>query len=46
MFTWSVVLRVDDSETFYSSVQGNHPEAVFTGSKRECLKYIKDVSSD
>jgi len=44
VFTWSVVLTVSDFETYYSLVKGNHAEAVFTGTKRECLRYIKDVS--
>jgi len=43
---WSVVLRVSDSETYYSLVQGEHSEAVFTGTKKQCLKYIRDVSGD
>jgi hypothetical protein len=29
-----VVLRVDDDETVYSLVSGEHPEAVFTGSEK------------
>ena len=41
---WSVFLRVADNETVYSLVSGEHPEAVFTGSKRQCLKYIRDNS--
>jgi hypothetical protein len=41
---WSVILRVDDDETVYSLVSGEHPEAVFTGSKKQCLKYIRDIS--
>jgi hypothetical protein len=43
---WSVVLRVSDAETYYSLVQGEHSEAVFVGSKKQCLKYIKEVSGD
>jgi len=41
---WSVVLKVSDSEVYYSLVQGEHPEAVFVGNKKQCLKYIRDVS--
>jgi hypothetical protein len=41
---WSVILRVDDDETVYSLVGGEHPEAVFTGSKKQCLNYIRDIS--
>jgi hypothetical protein len=41
---WSVILRVNDDETVYSLVSGEHPEAVFTGSKKQCLKYIGDIS--
>jgi hypothetical protein len=41
---WSVLLKVADNETVYSLVNGEHPEAVFTGSKRQCLKYIRDNS--
>jgi hypothetical protein len=29
-------------EYVYSVVSGEHPEAVFTGSKKQCLKYIRD----
>lgn len=43
---WSVVLTVSDFETHYSLVQGEHPEAVFVGSKKQCLKYIRDISGD
>ncbi len=43
---WSVILRVADTQTVYSLVQGEHPEAVFVGSKKQCLKYIRDVSGD
>jgi hypothetical protein len=43
---WSVILRVADEETIYSLVNGEHPEAVFTGSKKQCLKYIRDISED
>jgi hypothetical protein len=41
---WSVILRVDDNETVYSLLSGEHPEAVFTESKKQCLKYIRDIS--
>ena len=41
---WSVIVKVADYETIYSLVSGEHPEAVFTGSKKECLKYICDNS--
>jgi len=41
---WSVVLKISDSEVYYSLVQGEHPEAVFVGNKKQCLKYIRDVS--
>jgi hypothetical protein len=40
----SVILRVDDDETVYSLVIGEHPDAVFTGSKKQCLKYIRNIS--
>jgi hypothetical protein len=43
---WSVVLKISDNEVYYSLVQGEHPEAVFVGSKKQCLKYIRDVSGD
>ena len=43
---WSVILTVADTQTVYSLVQGEHPEAVFVGSKKQCLKYIRDVSGD
>ncbi len=39
-----MILRVDDDETVYSLVSGEHPDAVFTGSKKQCLKYIRDIS--
>jgi hypothetical protein len=41
---WSVILRIADDETVYSLVSGEHPEAVFTGSKKQCLKYIRNMS--
>jgi hypothetical protein len=41
---WSVVLKISDSEVYYSLVEGEHPEAVFVGNKKQCLKYIRDVS--
>jgi hypothetical protein len=43
---WSVLLRIADNEAVYSLVSGEHPEAVFTGSKRQCLKYIRDNSGE
>jgi hypothetical protein len=43
---WSVILRVADTQTVYSLVSGEHPEAVFTGSKKQCLKYIRDNSGE
>jgi hypothetical protein len=41
---WSVVLMVSDSETYYSLVQGEVLQAVFVGSKKQCLKYIREIS--
>jgi hypothetical protein len=41
---WSVILRVADTQTVYSLVSGEHPEAVFTGSKKQCLKYIRAIT--
>lgn len=41
---WSVVLIVSDSETYYSLVQGEVSQAVFVGSKNQCLKYIRKIS--
>ena len=41
---WSVVLTISDSETYYSLVQGEVSQAVFVGSKKQCLKYIRDIS--
>jgi hypothetical protein len=43
---WSVLLSVADNETVYSLVSGEHSEAVFTGSKKQCLKYIRDNSGE
>lgn len=43
---WSVVLMVSDSETYYSLVQGEHTEAVFVGTKKQCLKYIRNMSGN
>jgi hypothetical protein len=43
---WSVILRVADTQTVYSLVSGEHPEAVFIGSKKQCLKYIRDNSGE
>lgn len=41
---WSVIVRIADYETIYSLVSSEHPEAVFTGSKKQCLQYIRDNS--
>jgi hypothetical protein len=41
---WSVVLRISDSETYYSLVEGEVSEAVFIGTKKQCLKYIREIS--
>jgi hypothetical protein len=45
MFTkWSVICVVSDEGTTYTIVKGVHFEADFVGSKRQCLKYIYDLS--
>jgi hypothetical protein len=41
---WSVVLRISDTETYYSLVQGKHSEAVFTGSKKQCREVLRFIS--
>jgi hypothetical protein len=46
MFKWSVVCVVSDSGTTYSLVKGEHPEADFVGSKRQCLRYIHNLSEE
>jgi hypothetical protein len=46
MFTWSVVLVISDSGTVYSLVRGEHSDSVFSGSKKECLNYIKSLPDD
>jgi len=46
MFTWSVVLVVDDSGSTYSLVRGRHNDSVFSGTKRECLNYIRSLPDD
>ncbi len=38
---WSVVCIVSDKRISYSLVEGELPEAEFTGSRRECLAYIR-----
>jgi hypothetical protein len=38
---WSVVCIVSDKRVSYSLVEGELPEAEFTGSRRECLAYIR-----
>jgi len=43
MFTWSVVLTIDDEGIKYSVVRGEHSDSVFSGSKKECLNYIKSL---
>jgi len=39
-------MRVDDMEIVYSLISGEHPEAVFIGSKKDCLKYIRDNTGE
>lgn len=46
MFKWSVVCTVSDFGVTYSIVFGQHPEADFIGSKRQCLKYIYQQSEE
>jgi len=46
MFKWSVICVISDEGVSYSIVRGAHPEADFVGSKRQCLKYIYDLSDD
>jgi hypothetical protein len=36
---WSVICTVSDNKVIYSLVQGEAPEAEFTGSRRQCLAY-------
>jgi hypothetical protein len=43
---WSVICVVSDEGTTYSIVKGTHPEADFIGSKKQCLKYIYQLSDD
>ncbi len=38
------MIRVSDFETYYSLVQGEVGEAVFVGTKKQCLRYIRDIS--
>jgi hypothetical protein len=46
MFKWSVVCVVSDQETTYSIVKGVHPEADFVGSRKQCLRYIYNLSEE
>jgi hypothetical protein len=41
---WSVVVTISDSGVTYSIVSGQHPEADFIGTKKQCLKYIYQQS--
>lgn len=46
MFKWSVIAIISDSGITYSIVKGKHPEADFVGSKRQCLRYIHNLSEE
>jgi len=43
---WSVICTVSDNKVIYSLVQGEAPEAEFTGSRRQCLAYIRRMSAE
>jgi hypothetical protein len=43
---WSVVCIVSDKRVSYLLVEGELPEAEFTGSRRECLAYIRKMSGN
>ena len=43
---WSVVCIVSDKRVSYSLIEGELPEAEFTGSRRECLAYIRRMSGN
>jgi hypothetical protein len=43
---WSVICTVSDNKIIYSLVQGEAPEAEFTGSRRQCLAYIRRMSAE
>jgi hypothetical protein len=46
MFIWSVVATIDDDGVRYSLVRGEHSDSIFSGSKRECLNYIRSLPDD
>jgi hypothetical protein len=46
MSIWSVVCIISDEGTVYSLVRGEHSDSIFSGSKRECLNYIKSLPDD
>ena len=43
---WSVVCIINDGQVRYQLVQGELPEADFTGSRRQCLAYIRRMSGE
>ncbi|HEY9904674.1 MAG TPA: hypothetical protein V6D43_19940 [Candidatus Sericytochromatia bacterium] len=43
---WSVVCIVNDNQVRYTLIKGEVPEADFTGSRRECLAYIRRMSGE
>jgi hypothetical protein len=43
---WSVVVTISDFGVTYSIVSGQHPEADFIGTKKQCLKYIYQQSEE
>lgn len=43
---WSVVCIISDGQVRYQLVQGELPEADFTGTRRQCLAYIRRMSGE
>jgi hypothetical protein len=43
---WSVVCIISDGQIRYQLVQGELPEADFTGTRRQCLAYIRRMSEE
>jgi hypothetical protein len=43
---WSVVCIVNDNQVRYTLIKGEVPEADFTGTRRECLAYIRRMSGE
>jgi hypothetical protein len=43
---WSVICTISDNQVRYSLIKGEVREAEFTGSRRQCLAYIRRMSAE